>query len=130
MPVLGSDVTSGVCWHSPAVDDDTEDNEANHSKDLDATQNELNLTITFDTEEVDGADQDEEYGNPNTDIDGRISRAVLVCPECDRDTGNGEFERQNDQPVHGIVPSHCETPGRIDEPNGVVVEGSSDRIQS
>jgi hypothetical protein len=43
------------------------------------------FTITADAEELNNAEQEQEYGNPDTNID-------IISPESDSDTSSSEFE--------------------------------------
>lgn len=63
MPVLDAQVT--LVSNTSAVDDDSEDNEADASADLDHGQDKFHLTITADTEELDGNEHDKEDSNPD-----------------------------------------------------------------
>jgi hypothetical protein len=122
VPVLESEVATVIGWDTTAVDDDTKDDETNDSDNLDRAENELNLSVTLDTENVDNGDQDEEDGDPDGVVD------ASVGPVINGDTGGDEFERQDNKPVDSVVPTHSKTPGRIDEADRVVVERAVDRV--
>ena len=117
VPVVGADVASVVSGNSTAVDDNTEEDETDNCSHLDQAKNELDLTIAADTEDVDNNDAEQEDCDPDTDVDGRSASVVWVGPEGDCDTGGGELEWQDDQPVHGIVPAHGKAPCRVNEPD-------------
>jgi len=115
VPVLRADVSTRIGRHPSAVDDDAQDNEANDSRDFDASKNKFDFSVTLDTKEVDSAHQDEEDGDPYTDVDGRVAGTVLIGPEGNGDTSHGQLEWQDDEPVHRIVPAHGESPGGVDK---------------
>ena len=48
---------------------------------------------------------------------------VIKC-EC----SDVDFERQDDSPLENVVPTHGETPGRIDEASRVGIETTRDRV--
>lgn len=93
--------------------------ETNDGDDLDEGKGKLGLSVTADTEQVDGDDHDIEEGNPSGGVDIRL-------PEFDCDGSGDDFEGQDDEPLHGVVPTHGEAPGGIDEAGGVGSEGTSD----
>lgn len=123
LPVFTTNVTSVVGWDTTAVDDDTSNDETNDSKDLHDTENELDLTVTLDTKEVDGNDQNKEDGNPDSDIN-----LLIWIPELDCDTGGGQFEWENNQPVKGVVPTHGKSPSWVNKADRVVIERSVNRV--
>lgn len=61
-----------ISGNTTAVDDDTGDNEANDSNDLDRAEDELDFTVATDTKDVDEDDDDEEDGDPHAVVDTRI----------------------------------------------------------
>lgn len=119
MPVTGTNIATIVRRHTTAVNHDSEYNKANTSNDLDRGQNKLHFPITENTKNLDATEEDEEYSDPDTDVD--------VCsPVFDRDRSSCELEGQNRQPADGVVPAYGEAPGRINETNDVGVKGTVD----
>lgn len=51
------------------IDDDTEDDETDNRKDLDYREDKFGFSVASDTKEVDGYDDNEEDGDPNTGVD-------------------------------------------------------------
>ena len=64
------------------------------------------LSVTSNTEELDCDKDDEEDGDPDSDID-------VGAPEIDGEAGSDEFERQDNEPGDGIVPSNGKPPGHV-----------------
>lgn len=90
------------------IDDDGENDESNDGNNLDRGEDEFRLAVTADTAQVDGDDDYDEDGDEDTDIDTRV-------PIINDDGRRRELEGEDDEPLHGVVPTHGETPGRIDE---------------
>ena len=61
------------------------------------------FAVSADAKKVDYTEEEEEDGNPNTNVD-------IISPERDGDTGSGDFEWQDRQPPNRIVPSHSKAP--------------------
>lgn len=127
-PERESKVTTVVGWDTAAVDDYTEDDETNNSANLDKTKNELDFSVTLDTKKVDGDDQNQKYGDPDSVANTWGSGVVRISPELQCDTSGNKFERKDNQPVERVVPSHGKTPSWIDEANRVVVKRTVDRV--
>lgn len=64
MPVLDTQVA--LVSNTSTVDDDSEDDEADASANLDHGEHEFDLAITADTEELNAYKHDKEDSNPNT----------------------------------------------------------------
>lgn len=120
VPVLNTDVA--LVTDTTAVDDNTEDDEANTGADLDDGENKLNLTVTADTKDLDNHKDDEEDGDPDSHVD-------IFSPELDGDGSGDEFERKHGQPSKSVLPTHGETPRRIDEADDVGKEGTVDGVE-
>ena len=130
VPIVSTNVASGIGRNSTAVDDNTEDDEADDGSDLDDAKNEFDLAVASNAEKVDDTNTDQEDRDPDTDVDGRSARILGVGPKGDCDTSSGQLERQDDQPVHSIVPAHGKAPSGVNEADRVVVERTSDGIYS
>ncbi len=128
VPVVSTNVASGIGRNSTAVNDNTEDDEADNGSDFDDAKNEFDLAVTSNAKDVDNANTDQEDGDPDTDVDGRSACVLGVGPEGNCDTSSGQLERQDDQPVHGIVPAHGKAPSGVDEADRVGIEGTSNGI--
>jgi hypothetical protein len=120
VPVLNADVA--LVTDTTAVDDNTKDDEANTGADLDDGENKLNLAVTADTKDLDNHEDDEEDGDPDSHVD-------IFSPELDGDGGGDEFERKHGQPSKSVLPTHGETPRRIDEADDVGKEGTVNRVE-
>jgi hypothetical protein len=96
MPVTSTDIATIVRGHTPTVNDDAEDDEANTSSYLDHGQRKFDFAIAENAENLDQNQKDQEYSNPHRDMD-------IVPPVLDCDRGRGELEGQNGQPANGIV---------------------------
>lgn len=105
------------------VQDDTEDDETDDGDDLDDGEDEFGLTITLHTEQIDGNNDDEENGNPGGVVD------LALVPVVDGNRGSDDLERQDNQPLQGVVPAHGETPCRVDEASRICGEGTGDGEQ-
>ncbi|KAG7937981.1 hypothetical protein KL934_000555 [Ogataea polymorpha] len=112
MEVFASNVAT--FWTTATIENDTEDDEADHSDDLDEGEDKLGLTVASDTEEVDNHNDHVENGHPRSRVDRRV-------PELDRQRGSHQFQRQHHQPLQSVVVRHAETPGRRNE-SGVVLD--------
>lgn len=99
-----------ISGNTADVDDDTGDDEADDSNDLDQAEDELDFTVATDTKDVDEDDDDEEYGDPHAIIDSRCFVDIVSGPVTDGDAGGDQFEGEDDKPRHGVVPAHGETP--------------------
>src|SRR3954447_5633587 len=82
--------------------------ESNDSDNLDDREDEFSLSVALDAEEIDRYNQDQKYGDPGGIVHTRR-------PEIHRDGSSDDFQWHGHQPVHGIVPPHCETPCRVYE---------------
>lgn len=67
MPVLGANVT--LVASSSAVNNYTKDDETNHGDDFNQTEGEFHFSVSFNSEDVDEADQHQEDGDPHSDVD-------------------------------------------------------------
>lgn len=118
VPVLGTNVAT---LRATTTDqDDTQDDETDNGSDLDDGENELGLTVTLDTEEVDDNDENVEDGTVGSGVCFRV-------PVLDGDGSSDQLQGQHDQPLHGVVPGHGETPRWVDESNVVSDEGTGNR---
>ena len=118
----------GVSGNTTAVDDDTCEDEADDSNDLDRAEDELDFTVATDTKDVDEDDDDEEDSDPHAVADSRAVVVIVSGPEADGDTGGDQFEGEDDKPRHGVVPAHGETPRRVDEASRVREESTVDGV--
>ena len=65
----------------------------------------LTFTVASHTEELDDAEEEEENGDPNANVE--------LLPKRDSDTSSGDFEGQNGQPAYRIIPAHGEAPANV-----------------
>lgn len=75
------------------VQDDAQNDEADDSKDLDNGEDELGLSITFDTKQVDRNDENKEDGHPGVVVD------CSFCPVINGQSSGDDFQRKNDEPL-------------------------------
>lgn len=68
MPVPGADVATVVAWNSSSVDDDAEKYEPKAGTNLHHGQDELNLTVSPDTKELDDDEEEEQRYYPGAVI--------------------------------------------------------------
>lgn len=80
-----------------AVQDDAQDDVAHNGNDLDDGEEELGFTVALDSEQIDGDDQDQEDGDPGVVVD------AAIAPVLDSDGGSDDFQRQDNEPLHGIT---------------------------
>lgn len=80
-----------------AVQDDAQDDVAHNGNDLDDGEEELGFTVALDSEQIDGDDQDQEDGDPGIVVD------AAIAPVLDGDGGSDDFQRQDNEPLHGIT---------------------------
>lgn len=137
VPVFAADVAT--LGSATAVQDNSEDaagwisctaqafirlclHERDHRNDLDDREHKLCFTVALDTEQVDTDYDGQEYSDPS----GVGDRGV---PIVNRDRGSDDFERQDNEPLHRVVPAHSETPRRIQKAGGICGEGTSDGEQ-
>lgn len=83
VPVLGAQVS--LVADPAAVDDNTEDNEANTSANLDHGKDEFDFSVSTDTEYLYGGEDDKEDGDPDTHVE-------IISPERDGDGSGDKFE--------------------------------------
>lgn len=124
-----------------ADEDHTHEQEDHDRRKLQDRNPEFFFGVSHDTEQTDNADSDEEYDDPDSDVD-----ILSPFPPLDRKTSDNKFEWKNDSlcnmleairrqadweiyPLEDIVPAHCKAPSRIDEANRVGVETTGDRVQ-
>ncbi|KAG7800472.1 hypothetical protein KL929_000011 [Ogataea haglerorum] len=93
---------------------DRQNNKAHHGDDLDQGEHKLGLAVALDSEEVDHHNHHVEDGHPRSRVDTRV-------PEFDCQRGSHELDRHDDDPLHGVVPGHCEAPGGRNKP-GIVLQ--------
>lgn len=96
--------------------------ESNNSDNLDEREDEFSFTVALDTEQVDGDDEKPEERNPDGAVDGRL-------PVVDGDGSGDNFEWQDNQPLHSVVPAHSKTPSRVNEASRIGGERTSDGIE-
>jgi hypothetical protein len=120
VPVLGADVA--LVANTTTVDDNTEDDETNTGADLDDGEHKLDLTVTSNTKDLDTNESDKEDRDPDSHVD-------IVSPELDGDGGGDQFEGEHSQPSESVLPTHGETPRRIDEADDVGEEGTVDGVE-
>lgn len=143
MPIASTNVLI-VTRNTANIDNDAENDEANHREDLDRREDKLGLAKSTDTEEVDGDDGDEKDGDPHRRVD-----TVAALPELHREGSGHDFERERHKPLEGIavifvleilqthskdrilllgsnsLPRHRETPCLVDETTRINGESSS-----
>lgn len=66
---MSANVASSIGRDSTAINDDTQNDESDDGNNLDRAEDELDLSIASDSEKIDGDNQDQKDGNPDTDID-------------------------------------------------------------
>ncbi|KAG7758144.1 hypothetical protein KL911_001120 [Ogataea haglerorum] len=116
--VLASDVAT--FWTASAVEDDTEDDEADHGDDLDEGEHKLGLTVAPDSEEVDEHNHHVEDGHPRSRVDTRV-------PEFDCQRGSHQLQREHHEPLQSVVVRHAETPAGRDESGVELDKRTGDR---
>lgn len=89
MPVAGTDVLAVRA--ATAVEDDSEDDQADDGENLDDGEPEFALAVDARAAKVDGAGDDEADGDPD--------RGVGVGPVRDEDGGGVQFGGKDDDPV-------------------------------
>lgn len=109
--------------------DNSNDHENDSCRKLEKRSPELFFGVSKSTKDVDDDDDNEEdlemllvqvefhlsmatHTNPDGDIAGG-------SPVLNDSTADCQFQRQDESPLHDIVPTHGETPGRINESVGV-----------
>jgi hypothetical protein len=65
MPISCTDVATVVGLHTATIDDDAEDDESCTRRNLDHTQDELDLSISANAEELDDAQDGQKYSDPD-----------------------------------------------------------------
>jgi hypothetical protein len=60
------------------------------------------FTVSTDTKYLDNAKYEQEYSNPDTNVD-------IISPKSDGDTSSGKFEGQNSQPTNSVIPACSES---------------------
>lgn len=99
MPVFGSNIATLIRGHTATVDNDGQDEEATNSDDLDNSEDKLDFSVTSNTEDVDEHDQDQEDGDPHSDVDRRMAGVVRIRPVGNGNTSSSQLEREDHQPI-------------------------------
>lgn len=123
IPVPGTPVLIITTTLGTATEDEDEgdDHEDDGGSELQNRGPELLLGVSDTTEDGDNSDDEEEDNNPDSDTD-------INIPVVDSDTGDNQLEGKDNSPLEDIVPTHGETPRRIDEASRVGVETTRDRV--
>lgn len=58
-----------------------------------------------------------------------LTHAEIIAPVLDGDGCSDKLERQNGKPCDGVVPSHSEAPGRVNEATNISKESAVDGVQ-
>jgi hypothetical protein len=117
-PVL---IVSAITRTTTADQDNSNEHEDDDSGELEAGAPKLLFGITERTEDVDDDDDDEKECDPDSWINS-------VIPVCDGEGADDEFEGQDDQPLEDVIPTHGETPRRINKASRIGVETSGNRV--
>lgn len=123
VPVSRPNIPSIISGYTTTVDDDSEDDEASTSQDLDHREDELDFSVPSYAKDLDRRQGDQEDSDPHADVD--ICSAI---PERDRQSRCGDLERENREPADGVVPTYREAPRWIDEADCIREEGSVDGV--
>ncbi len=123
IPETGAPVFAEVAVGRSASEDADEgdDHEDDDSGQLETAGPEFLLSVSEHAEDVDQNDEEKENGNPDTNVD-------VHAPIADCETGDDEFKRQDNGPLEDVVPTHGETPRRIDEPGRISIETAGNGI--
>lgn len=113
-PVGEANVAASVGRNTTHIDDNAQNDEANACQDLDDGKDELNLTVCTHSKQLNCAKCNEEDGDPHTNVDVGCS-----FPEFDGDGSGGQFERENGEPLNGVLPTNCEAPRLGDETTSI-----------
>lgn len=65
MPVLCTNVTTGIGRNTTAIDDDTKDDKPSACQNFDKGENKLNFTVSTDSKKLDDGQHNEEHCNPD-----------------------------------------------------------------
>lgn len=104
---------------STKINDKSEDDQSDNSKNLDTGKAELSLSVDRDCEYVQADDQDDDKRDPSGDVDTNGS-----VPELDNDRSRRDFRAQRDGGLIPVVPAHSETHRRIDVTSAELRDGS------
>lgn len=103
LPVVETNVATVVSGDTTAVGDDGKDDETHAGADLDDGESSFDLTISSDTEELDGNEEDEEESDPDSHVD-------VFSPVSDGDGSSNELKRKHNQPRQSVLPADSEAP--------------------
>lgn len=94
------------------------------SNNLDEREHELGFSVALHAKHVDADDQNQKHGH---------ERCVFVfetlLPVVEGDRGRDDLQGQNTQPLHAVIPTHGEAPGRVDKAGGICGERACDGEQ-
>jgi hypothetical protein len=94
------------------------------SSQMSSHDNILTFSIAPDTKYLDDAEDKEEDGDPDGNVDMLSRRPELNC-----NTRSNEFEGEDRQPGNCVFPTNSETPRRVNESDNVGKEGTIDRVK-
>lgn len=100
------------------VDDDAQNRKAHDGRDLEHRCHEFGLAVRTNAQQVDSKHADEEDGNADRVWNGE------VAPIFESLDSRQVFQRNNDEPLQGVVPAHGKAPCRVNESGAVRGEGS------
>lgn len=112
--------TSDITIDASACHDQTEEDESENDNDLDGRKPELQLAEVLDAEKVNGHDDDEEDGDPDTRIHS-FGRDPVLNDQC----SSSQLIGSGDDVFEPIRVSQRETKGRVDESVGINGETTS-----
>jgi hypothetical protein len=78
-----------MVWATSKIEDNGQDQKTDDGEDLDASKQELSLTVDLDGENVKADDTNQDDGNPNSRVD-------AVGPEVDNESSGRNFDTKSD----------------------------------
>ncbi len=140
LPILCTNVPSGICWYATAVDYYSQDHKAYAGGDLHQTEDEFDLfnqlpssenfrgTGTYFTIPPHSKDLDDDQKSKQRDDPSSVGDVGSPWPVVDNVAGSRDFEGKDSQPTDGVLPTASESKRGIDEAADVHGERPVDGI--
>ncbi len=111
-----------LAWNTTAIDDESQEQQANDGNDLNRCEDKLGLTIDGDCENVQAQHQDDDEGDPSCHVDVPSSFPIL-----DYSRGGGDLRAKSDRRRVPVVPANSETHGIVNVTSAKLRDSSRKR---
>lgn len=111
LPVAKSETVLG--WSSTEIENECQEEQRDNGDNLDTGKHELSFTVDGHSEDVQGDDNNDEDGDPDSGVD-------FLVPKADDNCGGRNFSAERNRRLVPRIPSHSETHRRVDVTRAVL----------